>query len=147
MIKLIVLLNRCLFLALGAMLYCASYAADPATGAGSEDTAQNSIEAIDVTALQGGRVAVKITLKQALANPPAGFSLNNPPRIAFDFPSTASALGKTTQEFDKSGLRSINIVQAGGRTRLVMNLAIPFGYDTKIDGKDLVVTLQATEIG
>ncbi|MGH8710502.1 MAG: type IV pilus secretin PilQ, partial [Burkholderiales bacterium] len=93
------------------------------------------------------RVAVKITLKQALANPPAGFSLNNPPRIAFDFPSTASALGKTTQEFDKSGLRSINIVQAGGRTRLVMNLAIPFGYDTKIDGKDLVVTLQATEIG
>ena len=147
MIKSIVLLNRCLFLALGAMLYCASYAADPAPGAGSEDTAQNSIEAIDVTALQSGRVAVKITLKQALANPPAGFSLNNPPRIAFDFPSTANALGKTTQEFDKSGLRSINIVQAGGRTRLVMNLAKPFGYDTKIDGKDLVVTLQATEIG
>ncbi len=147
MIKSIVLLNRCLFLALGAMLYCASYAADPAPGAGSEGTAQNSIEAIDVTTLQGGKVAVKITLKQALANPPAGFSLNNPPRIAFDFPSTANALGKTTQEFDKSGLRSINIVQAGGRTRLVMNLAKPFGYDTKIDGKDLVVTLQATEIG
>ena len=147
MIKSIVLLNRCLFLALGATLYCASYAADPAPGAGSEGTAQNSIEAIDVTTLQGGKVAVKITLKQALANPPAGFSLNNPPRIAFDFPSTANALGKTTQEFDKSGLRSINIVQASGRTRLVMNLAKPFGYDTKIDGKDLVVTLQATEIG
>ncbi|HMK14212.1 MAG TPA: type IV pilus secretin PilQ [Burkholderiales bacterium] len=147
MIKSIVLLNRCLFLALGAMLYCASYAADPAPGAGSEDTAQNSIEAIDVTAMQGGKVAVKITLKQALTNPPAGFSLNNPPRIAFDFPSTANALGKTTQEFDKSGLRSINIVQAGGRTRLVMNLAKPFGYDTKLDGKDLLVTLQATEIG
>ncbi|MFI4922837.1 MAG: AMIN domain-containing protein, partial [Burkholderiales bacterium] len=146
MIKSIVLLSRCLFLALGAMLYCASYAADPAPGAESEDTAQNSIEAIDVAALLGGKVAVKITLKQALTNPPAGFSLNNPPRIAFDFPSTANALGKTTQEFDKSGLRSINIVQAGGRTRLVMNLAKPFGYDTKIDGNDLVVTLQATEI-
>ncbi len=147
MIKSIVLLNRCLFLALGAMLYCASYAADPAPGAGSEDTAQNSIEAIEVTAMAGGIVAVKITLKQGLANPPAGFTLNNPPRIAFDFPGTANALGKTTQEFDKSGLRSINIVQAGGRTRVVMNLAKPFGYDTKIDGKDLVVTLQATEVG
>lgn len=147
MIKSIVLPNRWLCFALGAMLNCAGYAADPAPGASSEDTAQNTIESIDVTALQGGRVAVKITLKQALTNPPAGFSLNNPPRIAFDFPNTANALGKNIQEVDKSGLRSINIVQAGGRTRLVMNLAKPFGYDTKIDGKDLVVTLQSTETG
>jgi type IV pilus assembly protein PilQ len=147
MIKSVVLPNRWLCFALGAMLYCAGYAADPAPGASSEDTAQNTIESIDVTALQGGRVAVKITLKQALTNPPAGFSINNPPRIAFDFPNTANALGKNTQEVDKSGLRSINIVQVGGRTRLVMNLAKPFGYDTKIDGKDLVVTLQSTDTG
>jgi len=147
MMKSIVLPNRWLGLALGAMLYCAGYAADPAPGAGSEDPAQNSIDAIDVVALQGGSVAVKITFKQALANPPAGFSINNPPRIAFDFPNTANALGKNTQQVDKSGLRSINIVQAGGRTRLVMNLARPFGYDTKIDGKYLVVTLQTSETG
>ncbi len=147
MMKSIVLPNRWLGLALGAMLYCAGYAADPAPGAGSEDPAQNSIDAIDVAALQGGSVVVKITLKQALANPPAGFSINNPPRIAFDFPNTANALGKNTQEIDKSGLRSINIVQAGGRTRLVMNLARPFAYDTKIDGKYLVVTLQTSETG
>lgn len=147
MIKSIVLPNRWLCFALGAMLYGAGYAADPAPGASSEDTAQNTIESIDVTALQGGRVAVKITLKQVLTNPPAGFSINNPPRIAFDFPNTANALGKNTQEVDKSGLRSINIVQAGGRTRLVMNLAKPFGYDTKIDGKDLIVTLQTTDTG
>lgn len=145
MIKSIVLLNRWTCLAFGATLYCASYAADPV--ASSEDTAQNSIEAINVTALQGGSVAVKITLKQALSNSPAGFSINNPPRIAFDFPDTANALGTNTQEFEKSGLRSINIVQAGGRTRLVMNLTQPYGYDTKIDGKNLVVTLQATQAG
>src|SRR5712691_5275254 len=147
MMKSIVLPNRWLGLALGAMLYCAGYAADPAPGAGSEDPAQNSIDAIEVATLQGGSVAVKITLKRALANPPAGFSINNPPRIAFDFPNTANALGKNTQQVDKSGLRSINIVQAGGRTRLVMNLARPFGYDTKIDGKYLVVTLQTSETG
>lgn len=147
MMKSIVLPNRWLGLALGTMLYCAGYAADPAPGAGSEDPAQNSIDAIDVATLQGGGVAVKISLKRALANPPAGFSINNPPRIAFDFPNTANALGKNTQQVDKSGLRSINIVQAGGRTRLVMNLARPFGYDTKIDGNYLVVTLQTSETG
>ncbi|HXZ96940.1 MAG TPA: type IV pilus secretin PilQ [Burkholderiales bacterium] len=148
MINLVVLFNRWLCLALGIMLCCSSYAADPAPGAsGSESPAQNSIEAINVTALQGGSVAVRITLNQALANPPAGFSINNPPRIAFDFPDTANALGTNTQEFEKSGLRSINVVQAGRRTRLVMNLTQAFGYDTKIEGKDLVVTLQALAAG
>ncbi|HUL42453.1 MAG TPA: type IV pilus secretin PilQ [Burkholderiales bacterium] len=148
MIKSVVLFNRWSCLALGAMLYCSSYAADPAPAAsGGESAAQNSIEAINVTGLQGGAVSVRITLDQALANPPAGFTVNNPPRIAFDFPNTANALGKSTQEFEKSGLRSINVVQAGGRTRLVMNLTQPFGYDTKIDGKDLVVTLQPVEAG
>ncbi len=37
----------------------------------------------------------------------------------------------------------MNIVQAGDRTRLVMNLAKPLGYDTKIDGKNVIITLQA----
>ena len=38
----------------------------------------------------------------------------------------------------------MNIVQAGGRTRLVMNLAKPVGYDTKIDGKTVLITLQTS---
>ena len=58
----------------------------------------NSIEAINVSPAAGGKVVVKVTLKQAPASPPAGFTVNNPPRIAFDFPNTTSALGRSTQE-------------------------------------------------
>ena len=83
----------------------------------------NGIEAIAVAGQQGGNIIVKITLRQPLANPPAGFTINNPPRIAFDFPDTGNALGKTTQEVGDGDLRNMNIVQAGDRTRLVMNLA------------------------
>ena len=93
---------------------------------------------------QGGNIIVKITLRQPLANPPAGFTINNPPRIAFDFPDTDNALGKNTQEVGDGELRNMNIVQAGGRTRLVMNLAKPVGYDTKIDGKTVLITLQTS---
>ncbi|MCC6535197.1 MAG: type IV pilus secretin PilQ [Burkholderiales bacterium] len=102
----------------------------------------NRIEAINVAGQQGGQVIVKITLSQPLANAPAGFSINNPPRIALDFPNTVNALGRNAQDVREGDLRSLNIVQVGERTRLVMNLARALGYETKVAGKDLLVTLQ-----
>ncbi|OGA23153.1 MAG: secretin [Betaproteobacteria bacterium RIFCSPLOWO2_02_FULL_67_26] len=102
----------------------------------------NSIEAINVSPATGGKVVVKVTLKQAPASAPAGFTVNNPPRIAFDFPNTASALGRSTQEVGEGDLRSINVVQAGDRTRLVLNLSRVASYDTQIDGRALLITLQ-----
>ncbi len=102
----------------------------------------NRIEAINVAGQQGGQVVVKITLAQPMANPPAGFSVNNPPRIALDFPNTVNALGRNSQEVREGDLRSLNIVQVGERTRLVLNLSRALGFETRVDGKDLLVTLQ-----
>ena len=113
-------------------------------GAGPE---ANGIEAITVGGQQGGNLVVKITLRQPLANPPAGFTINNPPRIAFDFPNTVNALGKNSQEVGDGDLRNMNIVQAGDRTRLVMNLSKSLGYDTKIEGKTVLITLQTSAPG
>ena len=104
----------------------------------------NAIEAINVSPAAGGKVVVKVTLKQAPASAPAGFTINNPPRIAFDFPNTGSALGRSTQEVGEGDLRSINVVQAGDRTRLVFNLSRASSYDTQIDGRALLITLQGT---
>jgi type IV pilus assembly protein PilQ len=108
----------------------------------AQPDAKNSIEAINVAGQQGGAIIIRITLRQPPANPPAGFTINNPPRIAFDFPDTGNALGKNTQEVGDGDLRNMNIVQAGDRTRLVMNLAKPLSYDTRIDGRDVIITLQ-----
>jgi type IV pilus assembly protein PilQ len=116
----------------------ASWAQAPA------QTAANNIEAIDVAGQQGGNIVVRITLKTAMPNPPAGFTINNPPRIAFDFPGTANGLGRNTQEVGDGDLRAMNIVQAGDRTRLVMNLSKALGYDTRVDGKVVVITLQGS---
>ena len=110
-------------------------------GAGA---AANSLEAISVAGQQGGNIVVKITFRQPLANPPAGFTINNPPRIAFDFPNTENGLGKNSQEVGDGDLRNMNIVQAGGRTRVVMNLVKSLGYDTKVDGKVVLITLQTS---
>src|SRR5689334_15566095 len=94
----------------------------------------NAIEAINVSPVAGGKTVVKVTLRQAPTAAPAGFTINNPPRIAFDFPNTASALGRSTQDVGEGELRSINVVQAGDRTRLVLNLSRSSSYDTQIEG-------------
>ncbi len=113
-------------------------------GAGAD---ANSLEAISVAGQQGGNTVIKITLKQPLANPPAGFTINNPPRIAFDFPNTENALGKNSQEVGDGDLRNLNIVQAGGRTRVIMNLSRSLGYEAKVDGKVVLITLQTATAG
>ncbi len=100
----------------------------------------NTIEAINV-AKQGNDIAVKIDLKEALSSPPAGFSIANPAKIALDFPSTANGLGKSSQTVNEGDLSSMNIVQAGERTRLVLNLVRNMNYTTRLDGKSLYVML------
>ncbi len=130
-----------------ALLLVMSTAALITPWAQSAQPAANSIEAINVAGQRGGNIVVRITLKQPLANPPAGFTIKNPPRIAFDFPGTSNALGKNTQEVGDGDLRNLNIVQAGDRTRLVMNLTKLLGYDTKIDGNNVIITLQAVPAG
>jgi len=102
----------------------------------------NSIESINVSPATAGKVIVRVTLRQPLAGPPAGFTVTNPPRIAFDFLNTTSTLGRSTQEVAEGDLRTINVVQAGDRTRLVLNLARASGYDTQIEGRTLLITLQ-----
>ena len=107
----------------------------------------NSITALTASSPGGGTIVIKVGLTHPLTNPPAGFTINTPPRIAFDFPNTANALGKSTQDFTEGDLRSANIVQAGTRTRLVVNLIQMLSYDTRIVGDNLLITLHGKPAG
>ena len=111
-------------------------------GAQAQAEVQNSITALNASSASDGTIVIKVELAQPLANVPAGFTINMPPRIALDFPNTANGLGKSVQDFAEGDLRSANIVQAGNRTRLVINLNQMLAYDTKIDGNSLLITLQ-----
>jgi len=114
----------------------------PAYGQQAAASTGNAIETLQVLGVQDGTLVVKVGLKEAPATPPAGFSISNPPRIAFDFTDTANALGKSFQETNQGDVRSINIVQAGGRTRLVLNLGRSLTYETRIEGKNLFILLR-----
>jgi type IV pilus assembly protein PilQ len=109
--------------------------------------ALNSIQSISANNEVGGKVLITVAMRSAPSGQPTTFAINTPPRIAFDFPNTENGLGKSTQEFGEGDLRSANIVQAGNRTRLVVNLAQMLSYETRVDGNNLLITLQRKEAG
>ena len=102
--------------------------------------AQNAIENL-AASLQGGVEVVRIDFAQPLSAVPTGFSIQIPARIALDFPGFNNASGKNIVDINQGNLRSANIVQAGERTRVVLNLKQAASYKTEIQGKSLLITL------
>jgi type IV pilus assembly protein PilQ len=103
--------------------------------------APNSIDQVTVSKGSSGNTIVRFALKAPPANPPAGFSIASPPRIALDFLDTANALGATQRVIDDVALRSFNIIQSGNRTRVVFNLNRPQTFQTTVEGNAVLVTL------
>ena len=103
--------------------------------------AENSIQSLSASTATGGKLVLKMGLKNRLTHPPLNFAISNPARIVFDFPNTTNELGKSKQEFGVGELRSANIVQSGNRTRLVVNLNQTLVYDAQTQGANLLITL------
>lgn len=108
--------------------------------------AQNAIQSL-TGGLQAGVEVVRIDTAEALTALPTGFTIQSPARIALDFPGVVNAMGRNTVELNQGNLRSANVVQAGDRTRVVINLKQPAAYQAKLDGKTLLLVLDRTEAG
>lgn len=108
--------------------------------------AQNSITALNAGGIGNGTTIIKVEFAQPLVDLPAGFTTDIPPRIVLDFPDTVNGLGKSVQYLTQGNLRSANIVQADGRTRLVINLDRMLAYNTVIDGGNLSIALQGNAV-
>ena len=102
--------------------------------------AQTAIEAV-AGSMQGGSEVIKIDLSQPLAALPTGFSIQSPARIALDFPGVSNAVGRSTIDVNQGNLKSVSVVQAGDRTRVVLNLKQATTYTAKLQGKSLLVVL------
>ena len=104
--------------------------------------AVNVIQSVTMASASAGKVTVKISFAQALSALPATFIINTPPKIALDFAGVENGLGKSTLETAEGDLRRIDVIQAGQRTRLVLNLNQMMGYQAEMQGNDLLITLQ-----
>jgi type IV pilus assembly protein PilQ len=108
-----------------------------------DGAAANSIERIDATQTSVG-VFLTIQLKEPLTVTPSSFSVTNPARVAIDLPLTVNNLGRSSVEINQGDLRSVNVVQAQGRSRVVLNLRTPVTYTVTTQGNTIHIVLGST---
>lgn len=102
--------------------------------------AEAIIESVSST-IQGGVDVVRIDFSEPLKDVPAGFVVQSPARIALDFPGVRNGLGRNSVAINQGNVRAVNVVEANGRTRVVMNLKRATPYNPTIDGSSLFVSL------
>ena len=107
--------------------------------------AQNAIQAV-TGSIQSGTEVIRIDLSEPLSAVPTGFSIQTPARIALDFPGVGNAMGRTAVDLNLGNLRSANVIEAGERTRVVLNLKAATSYKAEIQGKSLLITLQQAAV-
>src|SRR5512140_2911093 len=105
-------------------------------------SAQNAVESVS-SSIQGGVEVVRIDFTQPLQAVPTGFAIQSPARIALDVPGATNGLGRSAVELNQGNLRSVNVVQAGERTRIVLNLKSAATYRAQLQGKSLLVVLDS----
>jgi type IV pilus assembly protein PilQ len=112
-----------------------------ATGWSMSAHAAPAVEKISGS-LQGGSEIIRIDFTEPIASAPAGFVIQSPARIALDIPGATNSLGRNAVEVNVGNVRSVNVVQAADRARLVLNLKAAANYRTQVDGKSLLVILE-----
>ncbi len=105
--------------------------------------ATNKLEAVDVQTLPGQQLQLTLRLSGP-APEPLSFTIDNPARISLDLPKTALALPSRRIDVRAGGLDTILAAEAGGRTRLVMNLDRLLPYQTRVSGNTIVVNIGAS---
>jgi len=103
--------------------------------------AQNSLDAVTFTTLPGDEVQIRLQLSSPLARDPLTFTIDNPARIALDLPETRINLSAKHRAIGIGPAQSVSTVEAGGRTRVVLNLVRLVPYQLRKDGNAVVITL------
>lgn len=99
-----------------------------------------NLQGLDVAALPGDRVELKLAFDEPVAAP-RGYTIDQPARIALDLPGVSNRLGSRNRELGVGNARSVTVVEAKDRTRLIINLNSQAPYSTRVEGNNLFVVV------
>ncbi|MGN2410995.1 type IV pilus secretin PilQ [Pseudomonas syringae] len=99
-----------------------------------------TLKTLDVAALPGDRIELKLSF-DAPVPAPRGYTTAQPARIALDLPGVTSQLETKSRELGTGNARSVVVVQAQDRTRVIINLTTLSPYSSRVDGNNLFVVI------
>ncbi|MEE9320811.1 MAG: type IV pilus secretin PilQ [Granulosicoccus sp.] len=104
--------------------------------------ATNALIDISHVTLSGNKQQLALTMSGPAVEPKA-FTIDNPARIALDLPNTSNELDERNIRISSGLLQNVTTVEAGGRTRVVINLSSLTPFQTSVKGNQLLVTLDS----
>ncbi len=105
-------------------------------------TAENVLKEVKTSTQADGKTAITLQFDEPVGEVKA-FSTDNPARIAIDLPDTVNGLAQKKQMIGSGQAKSISAVEAGGRTRVLVELAKNSPYRTQSLGNVMVLTIDA----
>ena len=102
--------------------------------------AENVLEEITYQPGPGGSVDIRMKLAAPPVDPKL-FTTDSPARIAVDFDDTRSALAERRINVGSGATSAISAIEAGGRTRVVVELFRTTNYTSRLDGDTLVLSV------
>ncbi|MCP4701455.1 MAG: type IV pilus secretin PilQ [Gammaproteobacteria bacterium] len=106
----------------------------------------NKLKDVNFFALPGNDVEVVLNFSGSIPEP-ARFTTDNPSRIVLDFQGTQLDTQKKNWSVSWGALRGISAVEAGGRTRVVLNLLQPAPFTLVREENQVVISIGALAEG
>ena len=103
----------------------------------------NRLESITAAVAAGNKVELTLRLADT-ASQPLVFTVDNPARIALDLPDTTVAMTSRRVDVKQGVLDTVNVAEANGRTRVVLNVDNLVPYETRVQGNTIIVTLSGS---
>lgn len=101
----------------------------------------NTLEAVEFSSLPGDRVQITLTTSGP-APQPLTFAIDNPARVALDFPGTKNKVAQRTQNIGIGMAKGLRIAEARDRTRVVLDLVRIVPYETRVEGNKVFIVLK-----
>jgi type IV pilus assembly protein PilQ len=99
-----------------------------------------NLQGLNVAALPGDKIELQLAFDEPVSAP-RGYTIEQPARIALDLPGVANKLGAKSRELGVGNARSVTVVEAKDRTRLIINLSTLVPYSTRADGNNIYVVV------
>lgn len=109
----------------------------------SNNNAASSLKNVSFTSLPGDSVQIRLAFT-GKATKPGSFTIDKPARIVLDFPKTGSALGWKNKNIGIGFAKSLTAVEAGNRTRVILNLVQLIPFESEVSGNNVIITLSGS---
>ncbi len=102
----------------------------------------NILKDIKFQSLAGNRVQIRMQFDGEAPKPNA-FMIDNPSRLIFDLPKVDSEVVRSSLPVGAGAVRNVTAVQAGDRTRVIIELVDNVSYEADAVGSELQVVLES----